>query len=366
MKPAQREPLPDVLRALALIGVVVVNAAGYAWAPSGPVLGRATPAAEPLAWLAQGLQAFLIQGKAYPALAFLFGWGLAQSLRDRSRHALVQARSRLWRLLILGVLHGSLIYFGDILTMYALCGFIVLGTVNAPWPSLMRRLKFGLATAVGVSLAFFLLLLLLSGEEATEPSFAAVATWPEFLALNFSTYAMVVLASAPLSLPVLCVCMLAGVVASRLRLLTHPRWRYWRRMQVRRWLPALLLANLGYAVVLVIFSNREGERALWVDGQTPLVGVPLSAVFILAFAQAWSEGRLRWAARLAPLGRRTLSLYVGYSLWCMLMLSGLFVAWKPGTLALFASSLAVWLLAAVLAAHSRWRWPLEAWMGRRT
>ncbi len=43
LKPA-REPLPDALRALALIAVLVVNTLGYPLTPVGPQLGLRLPA----------------------------------------------------------------------------------------------------------------------------------------------------------------------------------------------------------------------------------------------------------------------------------------------------------------------------------
>ena len=38
-----RQPLPDALRALALVAVLVVNTVGYAIAPVGPHLGLRLP-----------------------------------------------------------------------------------------------------------------------------------------------------------------------------------------------------------------------------------------------------------------------------------------------------------------------------------
>ena len=131
MPPSARQPLPDALRALALLGVLVVNGAGYLVAPWGPLLGERSPAGSALALAVQAAQAAFLQGKAYPALAFLFGMGLWLAQRGRPV-AVARQRgvARQKRLLLLGVLHGVLIYFGDILTMYALVGWHLLARTH--------------------------------------------------------------------------------------------------------------------------------------------------------------------------------------------------------------------------------------------
>lgn len=365
MKPTQRHPLPDVLRALALLGVVVVNAAGYGVAPMGPVLGRASPPDDPLAWALQGLQAWLVQGKSYPVLAFLFGWGLVQALKDRSPAALGLARRRQWQLVQLGLLHGTLIYFGDILFLYALCGFMVIKSVHAPWLLLRRRMKLLGAWALGLSLVMTAIGAVVPAPGIEEPGFAAVTSWSELFEMNMMAFVSASLPSIVVSVPVVALCMLAGIAAARLRLLTHARSKGWRKALVGRWLLPLLLLNLLYAAAMVMNANDPDDATLWLDAATPLVGLPMSAVLVVAFAQAWSEGKMAWTAKLAPLGQRSLSLYLACSLLCVLVLSGAGLGWQPGTLGVMALSLGLWLLAAAAAAHSSRRWPLEAWMGRR-
>lgn len=364
MNSGRRQPLPDALRALALLGVVVVNAAGYASAPQGPILGHARPADDPLAWAVQGLQAWLLQGKAYPALAFLFGWGMAMALQDRSAASADRARRRQWRLLQLGVLHGAVLYFGDILAMYGLCGFWLLKSVRARWRVLRSRIKVAGLWALGLSISFTAVGALLPAPSPDEPGFAKVQTMGGFLEMNLLAFTSTALPSMVVGAPVVVLCMLIGITAARLRLLTHLRWQAWRRAQVERWLVPVLLWNLVYAAALVMNSNDMNGATLWIDGTVALFGLPLSAMLILALAQAWDDGHLTWASRLVPLGQRTLTLYLGHSLWCALLFSGVGLGWQPGTVGVFCASVGFWLLAAAAATFSQGRWPLEAWMGR--
>ena len=85
----RRDPLLDALRALAMVGVLVVNAISYTVGPWGAPLGEADPASM-LSLGLQSLTALLLHGKAYPLLAFLFGAGLVLA----SRRATLQDRRR--------------------------------------------------------------------------------------------------------------------------------------------------------------------------------------------------------------------------------------------------------------------------------
>ncbi|MBL8328172.1 MAG: DUF418 domain-containing protein [Rubrivivax sp.] len=375
MKNAGREPLPDALRALALIGVLAVNAAGYAAAPWGPLLGVIEPAGSPAAWIVQGAQAALLQGKAYPMLAFLFGMSLVlaqQRARDDDRSDHRTTRRRLRALLILGVLHGGLLYFGDILTMYALCAlWLVIRHLDEPWHTLRPRLRRAAVLALITVLVMIVLPwwieVLSPGEPGRpEPSFRMISSYGGFLAENLTIYIVQNTVGLLFALPVIRLCMLAGVAAARLRLLTHPRWQAARRSLAVRWMGPLLLLNVGYAAWVVLGHGSGSSRSYWIDGLAPLCGIPLSACYIAWLSQRWVAGHRRWAGWLAPLGQRSLSLYVFHSLWCLVLFSGLGLTLAPGTVGLLLISMALWLAALLAARASTGRWLLEAWLARRS
>jgi uncharacterized protein len=367
----RREPLPDALRALALLGVLIVNAAGYHSSPWGPVLGAQAAQAGGTALALQAFYAFGVQGKAYPILTFLFGMGLVLAQRRQPRAAAqLRARSRTKRLLLLGVLHGLLIYFGDILTMYALIGWLVSRHVPEPWAVLRRRLRRALFWALGFAAVLGLVvtagLLMLPADEAAvqaEPAFATVANWPEFWMLNASGYVFMQAGMLVTGFALLRLLMLTGIAAARLRWLTHPRWHQQRQRLLRRWAVPALLLNALYALGYVHHSaNRDLLGLVEVLGFT--AGPLLSMVLVLAFAQ--HAQRSFWLPALEPLGQRTLTLYVGHSLLCLLLFSGVGLALQPGIGGLLVFSLLLWCAAWLAArASGAWRWPLEAWMARR-
>jgi uncharacterized protein len=381
--PLARQPLPDALRALAMLAVLTVNAAGYLVAPWGALLGERSPPDSGLALALQGLVAALLQGKGYPMLAFLFGMGLFLSLRAQPavpglRSAPPRAVRRQKRLLKLGVLHGVFIYFGDILTMYALMGWQLLRHVREPWPALRRRLRRALGWTLAAALLSIVLALLWAvpslvsgdapaGDTAFEadPTLAQTRHLLDFWLLNASAYAVMQIGALLLLCPLLRLCMLCGVAAARLRLLTHRRWRHSLWRCTRRWALPLVLLNVGYGVAYVSVVDGS-QRALWVELLGTLIGPPLSAVYVMALALLARGGHAAWCLWFAPLGRCTLSLYVGFSLLCAVLFTGLGLGWQLGTLTMALFSALVWGLA-LAAAHASGarRWPLERWMARR-
>lgn len=356
-----REPLLDALRALAMVGVIAVNALSYPVAPWGAPLGEPDPPGI-VSNGAQVLVALLLHGKAYPLLAFLFGAGLALAAR---RSTPARQRGRLGRLLLVGVLHGALLYCGDILTMYALCGFLVLGAVRLRPGALRRRLRHSLVLTA-LAIVAGLMLAVASGPGGVADAadgFGQTDGWAAQFELNLTAYAWLQGAALLLLLPLLRSAMLAGVLAARLRLLTHPRWRpLWRRWLRATLLPGLVL-NALYAVGVTDAVARHADSVtLWlavVPGIGWLLTVPMVAVAVLAGG--------RWVGWLAPLGRRTLSLYLLHSLLCVALLSGAGAGWPLPTLAGWAWWVGLWVAGLLLARgfeRRGWRGPAEAWLAR--
>jgi len=368
--PGAREPLPDVLRAWALLGVLLVNTADYPRSPFASGLDAVVAADYGLATLTLHLLVNgLLQGKAYPLMAFLFGMGLALAARARPRHAAqAHGRLRLKRLLALGVLNGLLIYFGDILTLYALVGWLALRHVHTPWRVFRRTLRRALWAAgltAGVLALLCLPLASLPPDASVAPALetlASVDSWPAFWGLTALAYGWGLAISLITGLPLFRLLMLAGIAAARLRWLTHRRWQGQRRRLLRRWvLPALVLNGLCAWAEFRLGAHIQWQLLLMVLGQT--TGPLLSMVLATALAQ-WPRGLgvLGWTA---PLGQRTLTLYLAHGGLCALVFSGAGLGWQPGLWVLLLVSGLLWLAAcAAAAASGHRRWPLEAWMAR--
>ena len=119
----------DLIRGVAVLGILAVNVAGFA-APDSAVYSPDMPRpgvfADHAAWL---LTFVLFEGKMRALFSVLFGASLLLFVdranaagRDGAR---LQARRLAW-LLLLGYLHFALIWDGDILFLYAAIGFVAL------------------------------------------------------------------------------------------------------------------------------------------------------------------------------------------------------------------------------------------------
>lgn len=121
---APRTPIVDILRGWALLGVALVNfAIFYSFARVQRV-----PADD---WPSQITKLFVqvvFQGKGWPALALLFGYGFSawiSNMQARGIHPVPGFVRRMLWLLIIGVVNCAL-YYGDVLKDYAVVGFVVL------------------------------------------------------------------------------------------------------------------------------------------------------------------------------------------------------------------------------------------------
>lgn len=352
-----------------MVSVLLVNGAGYLVAPWGAVLGERVAAGAHVDAAVQFLIAWVLQGKGYPMLAFLFGFGLCCAMRQGPSldEALARLRARQRRLRRLGIGHGLFIYFGDILTLYSLVGQGLLRPCREPWSALRRRLR----RAVGWAVASLLLLLAwvwppgAAAPAPAEPTLAQAADWWDFWRINASAYLVSQVASLLFAWPVVRLCMLVGIAAARLRGLTHPRWGHTRRRWLARLGPPVLVLNLALAGLGAHLWAAD-QRWLLVDALAVLAGVLMAAVYLLALSRLAREGAAAWCRWLAPLGRRSLTLYLAHGLLCALLFSGAGLGWRPGPGVMAAFGLGLWALALVAA---RWRpgarWPLEAWLAGR-
>lgn len=120
----------DVLRGIALLGVVVANVwlwfSGIAFRFPGYRDELLRLSFDSVVYFAI---AIFVSGKAISTFSFLFGHGFAiQMMRAeaRGRSIVGTYARRLFVLLVIGLLHTSLLWYGDILVPYALLGFVLI------------------------------------------------------------------------------------------------------------------------------------------------------------------------------------------------------------------------------------------------
>ncbi|HLW75677.1 MAG TPA: DUF418 domain-containing protein, partial [Bryobacteraceae bacterium] len=118
----------DVLRGMALFGILAANMRAFSAPPS--LYGNIRPLFHSMPDLiAQGFIDIFIQGKFITLFSFLFGLGFAVQLsRAEARGAKFMSfyPRRLLALAGFGLIHGLLIWWGDILLTYAFAGGLLL------------------------------------------------------------------------------------------------------------------------------------------------------------------------------------------------------------------------------------------------
>jgi len=123
----ERIEILDVLRGLAVCGILIGNMqwfSGYGMMPEtmaqqGPLIDRIT----------HFLVHFFVEGKFYSIFSFLFGFGFALQIARAEERGDARAslfKRRLFWLLVIGLLHAYLLWAGDILSIYALMGFLLI------------------------------------------------------------------------------------------------------------------------------------------------------------------------------------------------------------------------------------------------
>jgi uncharacterized protein len=326
----ERLPSLDVMRGIAVLGILAVNAAFFA----APWQTGINPTLAPLAvsegtlWSWWAMHVFF-EMKFITLFSLLFGASLyliGGAREDVERGALL--RRRLLWLAAFGVIHGALIWYGDILLAYALTGLMVL---------LARGWRARLLLSVGTVL--YLLSLGISymfGAAVAEMSAAKLAeTQAEFwappaeelarlkhayqgglqsaLKENVDAWRSFMVSSLPFVMLRSAGVMMIGMALCRLEFLSGkaPVWAYW------------LFAILGASAFALIANQASLNAAAGFDfvhmqGQGKVVNEALSIFGALFYATAAvflvKAGARFVVGPLAAVGRMAFTNYLTQSL----------------------------------------------------
>ncbi len=154
--PPEREPVLDVLRGFALLGILLVNIELMRGPAIYDVLaGRLPPPSEGVDRILQFGVGWLAQGKFISSFAIMFGLGAAiiagRTVAAGHQPGSVLARRYGW-LLVIGITHMVLLFPGDILFVYGITGLILLAflRVRQRTAVLWSAALIGLVTVVSV------------------------------------------------------------------------------------------------------------------------------------------------------------------------------------------------------------------------
>jgi uncharacterized protein len=118
----------DVLRGVALLGILAINIVAFAWpdgVESNPLLAPGVGSLDVALW---AFNHIVFNTKMMSLFSMLFGAGLvlmADRAETRGTRLVWLYYRRIFWLLVIGLIHAYLIWSGDILVAYAACGFLL-------------------------------------------------------------------------------------------------------------------------------------------------------------------------------------------------------------------------------------------------
>ncbi|KKO44318.1 hypothetical protein WG68_15935 [Arsukibacterium ikkense] len=308
----------DVIRGLAILGILLVNIFAFAWPPEHAHLlywhdGGYSSLDE---WLFTASQLF-VMGRFLTLFSLLFGVSLLLVVQQYGAEYL---QRRLNWLLLFGLLHISFIWFGDILLWYALSGLFIVkrGYLLLDSRQLLRK---GLMFfAIGFIVPLLSSLMLLSTGEhpigimTAEQLAASIALWTgpaagqwlQMLSLNLTMLLAFVLCLLWLGVGL----MLLGAGLYKRGWFSHG---YSARVTF-----SLLLLGIAISAGVQLADAATGyQLALNITLPTTYLAALLMALayasLIIRYNRPWLQ---RW---LAPCGRMAFTLYLSQSLLMVLL-----------------------------------------------
>ena len=274
----------DVLRGIAVLGILMVNAAFFFmyWGiQSYPPAHMSVEGANGTAWLAVHV---FFELKFVTLFSCLFGAGIMLMVGDEAGASLKLHYSRMRWLLVIGLIHGFVFWYGDILTPYAIIGMIA---VMFRRMSVAKLLIWG-----GVGIALTNALLVVQGWAATlspdmyEPASFGPVPDAETLETWVGAYQSGFLESRPFNALGNAVALLSQLIAFTPRLLGV------MLIGMALFKSGFLLARWGagaYAISAVV-TLIPGLAALWWSGTSALSsGFTPDAIFTTQTVNAFAS-----------------------------------------------------------------------------
>ncbi|ANY05264.1 DUF418 domain-containing protein [Pseudonocardia sp. HH130630-07] len=367
-----RAPAPDLARGAMLLLIALANTPFYLY-------GRAHSAAgfHPVdgSVLDRVVQAVIITGvdmRVYPMFAFLFGYGMAvihrrqreRGVPERAASRLLQRRN-LW-MLVFGFVHAALLWGGDVLGAYGLCGLLLV------W-LFVRRADRTLLVWAGVATGVLTLVAALSmvggwaalqfgqvppagaGMPASMTASASETSVIAAVGDRLALWAVLTPAQGVLGLAVPAAVLL-GMWSARRRVLERPQ-DHLRLLRVT----AVAGIAVGWGAGLPHALAHTGvvgglDGVLWMfSGLQMATGVACGIGYVAVFGLIGHRlaGRAPGpvSSAVTAVGKRSLSCYVGQSVLCAPVLAawGLGLGASLGSAGMALYAVGVWLVTLVFA-----------------
>lgn len=367
-KPQGRIQSVDSLRLIALFGINVVNLPFMAM-PSARAM--AAPAGS-LDLAVAVVVELLFQMKFFLLFSFLYGWGLERQFRGSDSERVERSHWRRMKgLAVGGALHGALVFSGDILLLYALCGSVLWRVRD--WTT-DRRLKAARTWLIGAGVTLLVLgaLSTFLPDEAVPGATVAARSFASALIERLFEWPVVFIFLVILQGPLVLAAMLVGMSARRegwLQNADSPLRKGTRPHTNALW--ALAALNLIFAGQSLLQGNDVTAFGILLSalsvGALAVAAPALAVLYLRGLLNAFDRFQPPMWARRA--GANSLSVYVLQGV----LSQALMDAWGLGLydqcnrmelvgLSLVVTSLSI----ALVSVWARWmeRGPLEAVLRR--
>jgi uncharacterized membrane protein YeiB len=305
-----------------LLFIALANTHGFLH-PDGVTVIRAIPVASALAdQVVAFVETVLVDGRSYTMFAALFGYGMVQISRRQERNGtpwpevrkLLRRRGR-W-LMLLGVVHAALLYYGDILTAYGLLAVLLVSALRHSDRRLL--ITAGVWAVLGAAVYGFFAAPM-SPETVTEVYPWSVEESP-LLGILFRLGGILV--SAPILAITAAASLLLGIWAAKRRLLEEPeQHRVLLRRIVAIGLPVSVLGGVPLALYTsgILSSSAQGVvPAAALHSLSGLAGGPAYAALIALWALRIDKANV-FVTALQATGQRSLTCYLSQSVvWAVL------------------------------------------------
>ncbi|GAB3232464.1 DUF418 domain-containing protein [Glycomyces halotolerans] len=373
----ERSLAPDIARGGMLLFIAVANVAVYLWGRPVDDHGHLADAST-ADHIALFLEQVFMAERSRPMFAILYGFGMAvMASRLRARGADPKGvrkvlRRRSWWLILLGLLHASLLFFGDILAPYGATGLIALAFVHLSTPALRRWL---VGTGIYVTLVTVpVFAYMLTADSIAGAPFDGSLNYPDQLLMGalISTAAMTFMAVLMVFVPLV----ILGIMTQRAGWFDRPEAHLPELRKVfLSGMAVNIASSLPTALVgLGAWHVGPGPEAAFA-GLTVLGGMYAGLGYICGFAllahRLRSFGRRGIPGALAAVGERSLTSYLCQSVIMapLLMPWGLGFGEHLGYLGAYGVAVGAWAVTVALAVimdRMGRRGPFEALLRRLT
>lgn len=314
----------DALRGFSLLGILLMNILTFAY-PYQIINPFEFFQHQDGAWFK--ISSLFIIASFYPIFAFLFGYGLSimyQNSLDKGLNYYPMVTRRLLFLLLLGIIHGVFIFYGDILSTYALLGLIAIIFVRLKPQFTLVALSIG----IGIFVLLYLLPMILLKDVTQIESFVGLqelervnnilssADIVSIIGFNLKYFGMnianAILVGPFTILPI----MLFGIYAHQINWFNKIKQHKNLYMVIG---VVVLILGLAIKMIQIVLEGSVTSQLM-----SQMIGGPIVALSYIMFFVILCEDQTarKISTPLQSIGKLSLTTYISQSIICIIIFYG--------------------------------------------